>query len=1637
MIMRDGYILEENTNSFSTLVELLRIRSQGQTKDLGYIFLEDGESSEQRMSFAQLDERARALGARLQQEMKPGDRALLLYPTSLDYIIAFFGCLYAGVVAVPAYPPDPTRLNRTLPRLQAIIEDAQLTVVLTTSQIAQMAPFLFASNPALASLAIIASDTIDVELAKTWQDPQVSEDDLAFLQYTSGSTGNPKGVMLSHENLVYNSRLICECYGLSTDDVMMHWLPLYHDMGLIGGLLQPLFLGGNVVLMSPIEFLKRPFRWLQAISRYKVAYSGAPNFAYDLAVRRTSLEERATLDLSMWKVACNGAEPVRRETLERFAEYFAPAGFRSTSAVPSYGMAECTVLVSSKTAGTNPVVLSVDRHALVDNQIKLISGPGEELTHLIGCGKPMGDYRTVIVDPATCRRVADDHVGEIWLQGSSVARGYWNRAEVNEEVFNAFIADTGEGPFFRTGDLGFLHDGELFITGRHKDLLILNGTNHYPQDIERTVEDVNPALRSGCGAAFSIDMNGEERLIVVHEIDQREAIDLERLASQVMATIGAEHNIAPASVVLISARSIDKTSSGKIQRQATRLAFLGDRLDVIYRLDALVPSANQDKLSDSERSDDENESRERAVSEVQTAKCAQTGTGVVHTERKSARAREIEAWLRVRLGEELGLDQKTLDLRVPFASLGMGSVEAVSLVGDLERWLDVSIAATALYDYPTIGALARFLAGDENPGTQEGPTVRRDVAAGEPIALVGIGCRFPGMDLSAKSGGEAFWEMLVEGRDGIIEIPKERWDVERYYDPELSDFNSMNVRRGAFLDGIDQFDASFFGISKREASAMDPQQRLLLETGWQALEDAGIRPSSLAGSRTGVFIGLSSHDFSLMHTAIPPRAGTGSAGSIAANRLSYLLDLRGPSMVVDTACSSSLVALDLAVQSLRLGRSTVALVGGVNVMLVPEMTIAFSQAGMMAPDGRCKTFDASADGYVRGEGCGVVVLKRLSDAQRDGDRIVAVIRGVAVNQDGQSNGMTAPNGLSQQAVVREALSDAGVAPGDIGYVEAHGTGTELGDAIEVTSLSAVLSEGRPDDRKCYLASVKTNIGHLEAAAGIAGLIKTALVLSKGYIPPHLNVEELNPKCEFERSPLVVPLSGTEFSQYRTQSNRLSRFAGVSSFGFGGTNAHAILEQAPPPDSDKMRGFGRGLQVVTLSAQTTNSLTQQAKAISRWLENSPDAALEDIAYSLNCGRDDFSERIAILAESKESFAQTLQDVSDTLAAGAQIVPSERVQFGSKVAQESNEFGLTFLCTGQGAQYPQMGRRLFETQAVFRQALERCADIIDPYLEAPLLSVMYSDDAQDTRIHQTAFAQPALFALEYAMAMLWRGAGIRPDAVIGHSVGEFVAAHLAGVFDLESGLRLIAERGRLMQSVNEPGSMAVIFASESDVIPYLAAHNHRVVLAAVNGPNQVVISGYRDAVADVVGLLDKEGVMNQVLQVSHAFHSPLMQPIVQKFEQFATQFAYFDPEIKWISNLTGQAVETASEVGAEYWARHILEPVRFSDGLISLWGQGARRFLEIGPAPTLSNLAKRCVPKRSEDGRPVSLLASLEADTDEWSSLLKAAAKLYCDGAAVDWRGLDGGDGGILLSLPSYSFERTRHWPKASDMKYFGG
>ncbi len=873
----------------------------------------------------------------------------------------------------------------------------------------------------------------------------------------------------------------------------------------------------------------------------------------------------------------------------------------------------------------------------------------------------------------------------------------------------------------------------------------------------------------------------------------------------------------------------------------------------------------------------------------------------------------------------------------------------------------------------------------------------------EPIAIVGIGCRFP----KAKNP-ESFWQLLRNGVDAITEVPPERWDIDAFYDPQPATRGKMNTRWAGFLEQVDQFDPSFFGISPREAEHIDPQQRLALEVAWEALENAGIVQETLAGSKTGVYIGLTNADYHKMLykdvCQLGAYSATGTTDCIAANRISYVLNLRGPSLTIDTACSSSLVTVHLACQSLWTRESNLCLAGGANLALSPDPFITCSQAQMMAPDGRCKTFDASADGYVRGEGCGVVVLKRLADAVRDGDNILALIRGSAVNQDGTSNGLTAPNGPSQQAVIRQALEQAGVAPAQISYVEAHGTGTSLGDPIEVKSLKAVLMEDRSPEQPCGIGSVKTNIGHLEGAAGIAGLIKVVLQLQQGEIAPHLHLKQLNRYISLEGTPLFIPV------ECQPWSGPGSRFAGVSAFSFGGTNCHIILSEAPlqTPVSSQV---DRPAHILALSAKTAPALVELAQQYEDFLANHPEVSLFDVCFTANTGRSHYDHRLAVVTESSVQLCQQLS----AFAAGK--APNG---FSSEQVTKRKPPKIAFLFTGQGSQYVGMGRQLYETQPTFRQTLDQCAEILRPYLKQPLLELLYPEEGKSSLLDETAYTQPALFALEYSLFRLWESWGIKPDAVMGHSVGEYAAACVAGIFSLSDGLKLIAIRARLMQALPQDGEMVAVFASVARVASAIQPYPQKVAIATINGPKNIVISGERQAVEAVISSLHAEGIATKKLQVSHAFHSPLMEPMLGEFEQVAKDITYSSPRITLISNVTGQPI-TAEIATPEYWCDHVRQPVRFAASMEALYQRGYKVFVEIGPKPTLVGMGRYCLP----EGEGV-WLPSLRPGRSDWQQLLDSLGELYVRGVSVDWTGFDQDYERRRLVLPTYPFQRQRYW-----------
>ena len=875
----------------------------------------------------------------------------------------------------------------------------------------------------------------------------------------------------------------------------------------------------------------------------------------------------------------------------------------------------------------------------------------------------------------------------------------------------------------------------------------------------------------------------------------------------------------------------------------------------------------------------------------------------------------------------------------------------------------------------------------------------------EPIAIVGIGLRLPG----GADDPSSLWQMLADGVDAISEIPRDRWDLDAYYDLDPDKPGKMNTRHGAFIKGVDQFDAEFFGVSPREAVSMDPQHRLLMETSWEALENAAIAPAALRGSPTGVFVGIGNSDYWRMvysdEEQIDAYSALGNSYSVAAGRLSYFLGVTGPSMAVDTACSASLVAVHLACRSLRSGECTLALAAGVNLILSPEININFSKSRMLALDGRCKTFDAGADGYVRGEGCGVVVLKTLSTAQIDGNRILAVIRGSAVNQDGRSGGLTAPNGPAQEAVIRAALAAAGVDPHEVSYLESHGTGTSLGDPIEVRAAAAVLCKDRPHELPLAIGSIKTNIGHLEAAAGVAGLLKVVIALQKGQIPPHLHLERKSSYIDWEILPIVVPTSLAPWVPVNGK-----RIAGLSSFGFSGTNAHFVLEEAPEV-TKPWTATERPNHLLALSGKTNKALKELAQEVSLRLENADADSLADICFTTNAGRSHFTHRATVLGENTEQVRNGL----------SALIRDEVV--ANVVAGEMTDLSLppvAFLFTGQGSQYIGMGRELYETSPTFRRVMDRCDEILRPHLQRPLISVLYPEEDGFSLLDNTAYTQPALFAIEYALAELWRSWGVRPTFVMGHSVGEFVAACVAGVFGLEDGLRLIAERGRLMQSLPAGGRMAAVYAGRERVESAIGSSN-AVSVAAINGPEIIVISGDGNQIEAILQQLSKEGIKSKELAVSHAFHSPLVNSVLDEFEKVASKVQYSDPTMGFVSNLTGELADARLIGRAGYWRRHAREPVQFAAAVKKLEEQGVKVFLELGPNPVLLGMARRCL----KDERQL-WLPSLRSGRGDWLQMLESLQALYVAGAEIDWAGFDTDYPRRRVALPTYPFQRERYW-----------
>ena len=1210
-----------------------------------------------------------------------------------------------------------------------------------------------------------------------------------------------------------------------------------------------------------------------------------------------------------------------------------------------------------------------------------LTGDANSWPTLPSIGRPINNTQAYILDEFD-QPAPIGVPGELYIGGDGIARGYFNRPSLTQDKFisNPF----GAGRLYKTGDLArYLRDGNIQHLGRVDRQVKIRGFRIELGEIEGLLAK-HPTVRENAVIATE-EVSGNKRLIAYVVPVQSEVSNQLELTLRSYLKENLPDYMVPAVIVMLNKMPL--MPSGKVDRRALPTP---DKSRPELDGALVMPQSDIEKLI-------------------------------------------AQFWQEVLQLEEVGIHDNFFDL-------GGNSLLLIQVHKKLIASFGTGLPTVTLFQYPTIYALTQHLSLTQAEKTtiNRYKSSARSTQHGSDIAIIGMSARFPGAE-----NIEAFWQNLRDGVESISLFSDGEIELD-----DLSLLNQPNyVKAGAVLPNIDLFDAEFFGYSAREAKIMDPQQRIFLECAWEAFENAGYNPKTYEGL-VGVYAGSSmstylinnvcpSQGFSphrpflshrLFRVASELQLEQGNGGAHLPMRVSYKLQLRGPSVNVQTTCSTSLVAVHLAIQSLQSGECDMALAGGISIFVPHKVGYLYQEGMILSPDGHCRAFDAQAKGTVFGNGVGIVLLKRLDEAIANGDNIYAVIKGSAINNDGASKvGYSASSVEGQATVIAEALAVAEVDASTVNYVETHGTATILGDPIEIAALTQAFRQSTSSQKNgfCAIGSVKTNVGHLDEAAGIAGLIKTVLALQHRSIPPSLHFRQPNPNIDFANSPFYVNTALTEW-----KTNGTPRRAGVSSFGLGGTNCHVVLEEAPEqvkshntygsasyggneflrPAPSKVKNE-RALHILTLSAKTEKALEELAQRYVNYLESDLNTELANICFTANTGREHFHYRWAVVAGNKKQFQEQLVSLIHS-------TPK------SPLLKTTSKKPIAFLFTGQGSQYAGMGRQLYETQPTFRQIIDHCDEILCLYLEQPLLSVLYPDNqSQNIKLDETAYTQPALFVLEYALAQLWKSWGIEPDVVMGHSVGEYVAACIAGVFSLEDGLKLIAARGKLMQALPGDGEMVALLANEEQALIAIAPYSTYVSIAAINAPQSVVISGQREAINAVCAAVEAQGIKTKKLNVSHAFHSPLMEPMVAEFERVARQVNFFLPQIKLLSNVTG-TLATDEIATPQYWCRHITNPVRFAASMECIQQQGIEVFIEIGPKPILLGMSRQCLLEHQGLWLP-----SLRPERGDWQELLSSLAQLYLNGVAIDWVGFEGDFTRRRISLPTYPFQRQRYWVEA--------
>ncbi|PRT34002.1 type I polyketide synthase [Bacillus wiedmannii] len=1507
------------------------------------------------------------------QGAAPKAEVIIKCEDSEFFLYSFWACAIGGFIAVPI---DASKNNEEDPLLPHVLQKAVHPIVVSDIWTQGKNDTKIINLKNFYDELLSCPDYSDVEF-------QSSPDDILYILYSSGTTGTPKGVMINKSNVAANAYGFMQHYSIHENDRFLSWAPLTHCYGLVIFHLVPLMAGAEHCLISTKTFMNQPLIWAETIHDYQATRIGSMPFAlkHFHNVYMNS-DKHFNWDLSSVESMFLGGEAVSYALYKEFSDAVKSYGFSIDKVYPLYGLTEATIMLTANRMGKKAKSFRIINDELVvGDKVNCVEVSDAESVDqvFLEMGTPLESVQISIRDDHF-QELPEGHLGQICASGSCISSGYYHDEEASKKAFwNQWLL---------TGDIGFIREGNLFIIGRDKDLVVANGKKISCVQIEAVIQKSLQGTKHQQCAVCNGSKHGNEKVLVFIKLDMdiNDEIDVQKfieLQNQIKSLVFEKMGLTISEVIPVE--DIPKTNSGKAFRRV---------LTEQYNAGEYAPLLN--------------------LLNHHTKRPSTAGGKTKYS--KYTVLQKVSKLIEGQFGIKIS------DFDAPFSEYGIVSINIPLFIEKLKSEFHVNIQVADIFRYFTVSELSNYIYSLVNKAEKGRNLDEMNIEqAKDTIAIVGMSCRFPG---GANSIDE-YWDLLVNGEDGVCDVPENRWELEKYYDKDKNVPGKMYTKKGGFLNrNIDEFDARFFNISPKEAAALDPQQRMLLELTWEAFENANMDITKYNGSNTGVYVGMSNNEWYLtqLYSGEPSRIGayalTGSCFSAACGRVSYTFGFEGPCISVDTACSSTLTALHLACTAIQAGEADMQVVAGINLMESPTIHIGFSKLQAISEDGHSKAFDAAANGYGRGEGGGVIILKRLSDAIKDRNEILGVIRGTGINQDGKSNGLTAPNGEAQEKLIRKTLTKANMNPLEVDYIEMHGTGTKLGDPIEVDAVAATYGQGRSKDHLLKIGSVKSNIGHLESSAGVASIIKVLLSMKHDMIPANLHFQTPNPFINWEDANVEVINENTPW-----RKDDGVRAAAINGFGFGGSNAHIIIEEfntaeITSDETNRQDGIDYVLKISAKSEKSLKALVEKYYAL---IKECVESELEDIIYTANTGRADLDFRFAVCGSSRDMIANRMESYLKSGSAEGVFANTSQPQMIQKDRK------VVFMFTGQGSQYVNMGKLLYETNDMFKEVFDTCDKLFKPYLLKSITDLIYGENADAKVIEKTVYAQPLIFAVEYALYKMWERYGVKPEIVMGHSIGEYAAAVAADIMSLEDAVKLVSIRGRLMDMAPGKGKMATIFADEERVLKFLTEYEETVCVAAVNAEQSCVISGHAEDVEKVAAKAADEGIRVQELKVSHAFHSMLMEPVLEDFRVIAKEVNYQPAQVRFVSALYAKDLDEGQVLDSEYWTKHIREKVDFYGAVTSIDKKDNYILLEVGSNRVLAALCKLIF----EEERVIA--STLNIKKEDKAQLANEIAFLYVAGVNVDWNHITfaGKTDWKKAKLPNYPYEKNKYW---MELKY---